>query len=297
MTNDREAREAFAIACEHDRNGREAAAIPEYERALALGLDRDSRAEALLGLGSSLRNVDRSAESVEVLRAATSEYPDHPALRAFLGLALYSHGDSREAVVTLLDLVLAHAPVGHYGRSLGEYRDQLRRPTDPVDGVHQLARQLSRQEFQRSFDHPFLLGLTPAHAFSNDFSGEETETGRRDARSEPRRRDEGPLALLGLRKLNRALPSAITLGRSDSNDLVVRDTFVSKVHALFRHNSGRWELTDAGSRNGTWIGNDRLEPRGASLPLVNGDVLTIGRTAFFFLDSGACWDRLRAGQR
>ncbi len=290
-----EGHEAFLIACAHDGKGHEASAIPEYERALTLGLHREDRASALLGLGSSLRNVGRTAESVEVLRAAVREYPDHPALGAFLGLALYSHGDSREAIVTMLDLIVRHAPVGGYARALGEYRDHLQRPVGAVDGVYQLARQLSRQEFQRSFDHPFLLGLTPAHAFSDDLGGEDTETGRRaDA---PRRRDEGPLALLGVRKLNQALPSAITLGRADSNDLVVRDTFVSKVHALFRHSGGRWELADAGSRNGSWVGNDRLEPRGPSLPLINGDVLTIGRTAFFFLDSGACWDRLRAAQR
>jgi tetratricopeptide (TPR) repeat protein len=127
---DTDGRAAFMTACDHDLHGREAEAIPHYERALALGLPPDDRRAALLGLGSSLRNLDRHAEAVTTLRRAVEEFPGDPALPAFLALALYSAGDARGAVVQLLDLAIRHAPVGQYARSLSEYRDALRRPTE-----------------------------------------------------------------------------------------------------------------------------------------------------------------------
>src|SRR5689334_4864770 len=98
-----QADEAYRSACAHDQRGEEAEAIPDYERALALGLPPEERWQALLGLGSSLRNVGRHEESVRLLRAAVAEFPDQAALQAFLALALCSHGEGRAAVVTLLD--------------------------------------------------------------------------------------------------------------------------------------------------------------------------------------------------
>ncbi len=116
---------AYLVASDHDRHGRELEAIPNYEEALALGLCDAERQGALLGLGSSLRNVGRNADAVRVLRDAVNAFPEDAALAAFLGLALYSAGDARAAVVALLDLTLRHAPVGPYSRALTAYRDAL----------------------------------------------------------------------------------------------------------------------------------------------------------------------------
>jgi tetratricopeptide (TPR) repeat protein len=124
-SNLREGVAAYRTACEHDRNGREAEAIPCYELALDLGLSADDRRGALLGLGSSLRNVKRYADSIAVLTMAVRELPDDAALQTFLALALYSGGDPRSAMVRLLDLALRHAPLGEYARALSAYRDQL----------------------------------------------------------------------------------------------------------------------------------------------------------------------------
>ena len=51
------ARQRYDEACAHDRAGREEEAIPCYEEALTLGLEDPLRQQALLGLGSSYRNV------------------------------------------------------------------------------------------------------------------------------------------------------------------------------------------------------------------------------------------------
>jgi len=297
MSQEQEAKVAYDSACKHDTRGEEAAAIPEYERALALGLPADERCQALLGLGSSLRNVGRPEESVRVLRAAVAEFPEHAALRAFLSLALHSLGDGRQAMVTLLDLIMRYAPLGQYVRALGEYRDVLARAPVAAEGWDQLALSLTRREFVATFPFPFLLeiggrlraGSAAGHA------EEETEVGKRVEAVD----DAPPLApadepfVMALRKVATAVPSAVTLGRASSNDVIVRDSFVSKVHVFFRSTDGRWELADAGSRNGTWIASRRLDPKGEASPVRSGDVLTFGRVAFFFLDAAGLWDRLR----
>ncbi len=293
MPQSDEAREAYILAGEWANRGREDDAIAEYERALALGLTRDERQTALLGLGFSLRAVGRHEEAVKTLRAAAGEFPEHPALRAQLALALHSHGEGREAMVALLDLVLRYAPIGSHARLLGEQKDLLQRTQNVALGVVEMARELTRTEFARMFEHPFLFGIGPTRILSSEFASEETVVGSRFEEVQGNF-SSGPPAVVAIRKSSQHLPSAVTVGRSITNDMVLRDSLVSKVHAFFRHLAGRWELADAGSRNGTWVGNDRLMPRGPALPVHSGDTVSFGRTAFYFLDAGALWDRLRA---
>ena len=119
MTDAARARLEQAFA--HDRAGREAEAIPCYEDALALGLPEGPRQQALLGLGSSLRNVRRHGDAVAVLRGAVEEYPDHAGLRFFLALALWSAGEEREAFRALGALVLDEADLRGYDRAAAWY--------------------------------------------------------------------------------------------------------------------------------------------------------------------------------
>src|SRR5207302_10503529 len=86
------------------------------------------------------------------------------------------------------------------------------------------------------------------------------------AAAPPNERGGRPL-VLPLRKVQSTFPSMITVGRTDNNDLVVPDEQVSKFHAFFRLVGERVEISDAGSRNGTFVGGRRIESRGASVPL------------------------------
>jgi tetratricopeptide (TPR) repeat protein len=300
MSQADEAHAAYEKACAHDHRGEESVAISEYERALALGLPPEERCHALLGLGSSLRNVGRHEESVRVLRAAVAEFPEPAALRAFLALALHSHGEGRDAMVTLLDLVMRYAPIGQYARALGEYRDLLARKPEAAEGWDQLARSLTRKEFGHTFPFPFLLEIGGRVRAGSDQFDEETQVGKRleaMTDSPPLAPSDEPL-VMPVRKVATAVPSAVTLGRANSNDVIVRDSFISKVHAFFRCSEGRWELADAGSRNGTWVASKRLDPKGEAITVRSGEILTFGRVAFFFLDAAGLWDRLhKTGDR
>jgi hypothetical protein len=107
-----------------DRDGLEAEAIPHYERAIAAGLSGEQLAKALVGLGSSLRNVDRVEESVSVLEDACRRFPDHQAMPVFLAFSLWSAGRRGEAVA----LLARRAGEGSgYERAIREYADDIER--------------------------------------------------------------------------------------------------------------------------------------------------------------------------
>ena len=111
-----------AVAC--DREGLEAEAIPHYERAIAAGLEDEQLAKAMLGLGSSLRNVERFEESVTVLEDAVRRFPDHQALPVFLSFSLWSAGRVDEALALLARRL---GDGSGYERAIGEYADDIAR--------------------------------------------------------------------------------------------------------------------------------------------------------------------------
>jgi len=73
----------YHLAVFHDNNSCEAEAIPHYERALALGLDRDTQAHALAWLASSLYKTNRAAAAEERVEDALALASD-PNLTQFL---------------------------------------------------------------------------------------------------------------------------------------------------------------------------------------------------------------------
>ena len=52
---------------------------------------------------------------------------------------------------------------------------------------------------------------------------------------------------------------SFTIGRAETNDVVVRDPAVSQHHAEIRYVDGEWHVRDAGSTNGTFVGERRIE--------------------------------------
>ena len=123
-----DARTEYERGSEHDSAGREHEAIPHYERALELGLPDELVPQALLQLGSSLRNVGRIDDALAVLEDGVARYPDHAALRLFRAFALASAGRDREALVDVLDLARTRidAPdIRRYARSLENYTNDL----------------------------------------------------------------------------------------------------------------------------------------------------------------------------
>jgi pSer/pThr/pTyr-binding forkhead associated (FHA) protein len=74
----------------------------------------------------------------------------------------------------------------------------------------------------------------------------------------------------------------ISIGRTGSNDLVLNDTSVSKVHAaLVVTGNGQLSLADTGSTNGTFINGERIA-YGKATKLVEGDLVRFGTVEVTF---------------
>jgi tetratricopeptide (TPR) repeat protein len=117
-----------AYSC--DRYGDEADAVRYYDAAWKLGVPAAHRRKFLVGYGSTLRNVGRVDESIEILLGAIAEFPGFAPLTSFLSLSLYSAGRHREAMTAALSAILEAAAdsgsLDRYDRALRYYRDELK---------------------------------------------------------------------------------------------------------------------------------------------------------------------------
>ena len=112
----------------NDRMGDERTAIVHYEAAHLLGVPAPLRRRFLVGFGSTLRNVGRAEDAVNVLAQAVQDDPHYPAFAAFLALALADAGHPKAALAALLGCTLDAARPGAfdgYERALAEYHLEL----------------------------------------------------------------------------------------------------------------------------------------------------------------------------
>jgi ABC-type multidrug transport system ATPase subunit len=77
--------------------------------------------------------------------------------------------------------------------------------------------------------------------------------------------------------ITRVLDRALFIGRAEENDVVIRDLQVSRRHAELRPlGGGRFQLTDTGSHNGTFVNGQRINTE----VVTEADVIGIGVATF-----------------
>jgi hypothetical protein len=170
---------------------------------------------------------------------------------------------------------------------------------DPGELV-ELARRLSRDEFVRTFDCPFLVAVdtqSPPPPLTDDDDSTVLSAATTPPPASARPPAASPIAaspptMMPVRSA-RPHSSQITVGRSSANDIVIISPSVSKQHAAFVPSGAGWEVVDVGSRNGTSIGTRHLGPNERAL-LKSGDVIAFGYAPFFFLTAADTWARLCA---
>ena len=94
----------------------------------------------------------------------------------------------------------------------------------------------------------------------------------------------GPCLVLKTETSQRYLPLAgnncWTVGRSDDNNFVLGDRWISRNHAMLQcMDTGEYYLIDLGSRNGSFINGRRVS---VPVTLHNGDAITFGQTELKF---------------
>ncbi|CAN5520075.1 tetratricopeptide repeat protein [soil metagenome] len=129
LADERDPGDALALAERggaRDSVGREEEAVAFYRAALAAGLDDVRRGQVVIQYASTVRNLGRPEESLELLSAEFAGHPEHPladAATAFAALALASSGRTTEALVAVLHALAPHLP--RYQRAVGAYADEL----------------------------------------------------------------------------------------------------------------------------------------------------------------------------
>jgi len=74
-----------------------------------------------------------------------------------------------------------------------------------------------------------------------------------------------------------------TVGRHPDSDIFLDDITVSRRHAVIRRDNGAYEVSDAGSLNGTYVNHERVE----SAPVHHLDELQVGRFVLTLIVGGA----------
>ncbi len=64
-----------------------------------------------------------------------------------------------------------------------------------------------------------------------------------------------------IKKPAAAFPEKITVGRTVHNDVVLANHSISRLHLYVTRRDEQWWIADAGSKNGSWLGGEKLHPR------------------------------------
>ena len=92
-----------------------------------------------------------------------------------------------------------------------------------------------------------------------------------------------PIIIRVRKEKDNAFLRGVTLGRTSNNDLVIDDPSVSRFHAWFQvDEAGGWSVADAGSKNGTHLGGDRLKAK-KLVPLPRDTHIRFGQIEVTFL--------------
>ena len=72
---------------------------------------------------------------------------------------------------------------------------------------------------------------------------------------------------------------AVSIGRSNENDIQIHDKYVSRNHLMIWKKGSRLFLKNLGNKNGTIVDGNRV-PSGATVEVKKGDAITIGVSVF-----------------
>lgn len=71
------------------------------------------------------------------------------------------------------------------------------------------------------------------------------------------------------------------IGRDDSNDVVLKDRFISKKHARIIKDQGIYFIEDLDSANGIYLNGERINE---AIELKDKDLIDIGQVEFLFVN-------------
>jgi Flp pilus assembly protein TadD len=89
---------AYQLAWTYDSLDRAEAALPHYEKAIALGLPPNEHSGALIGLAACLHATGDVERAAATLESGQQQFPEQPEFAAYLALVRHAQGRHREAL-------------------------------------------------------------------------------------------------------------------------------------------------------------------------------------------------------
>lgn len=118
----------YQCAWSFDILGKEAEAVPYYEKALRMGLNDEDSLGAVIGLGSTYRALGSYKKSKAVFESGLARFPENNALKTFYAMTLYNVGEHVKAMEILLTCLVQTSvdpDINSYKRAIGFYADKL----------------------------------------------------------------------------------------------------------------------------------------------------------------------------
>ncbi|MCW8137538.1 MAG: FHA domain-containing protein, partial [Planctomycetota bacterium] len=78
--------------------------------------------------------------------------------------------------------------------------------------------------------------------------------------------------------------SEVTFGNRRTATVVLKDPWISFMHAVIMRKDGAYVVADKRSRAGTFLNGQKVDERGR--PLKDGDTIGLGKTEIRFRDAG-----------
>ncbi len=119
---------AHQLAWTLESLGREAEALPHYQRAITLGLPPNEQSGALIGLATCQRLLGHTSAAAATLESGRAQFPDQPEFDAFLALVRHDQGRHAEALQLALNALLetsADPGISAHQRNLRYFVAQL----------------------------------------------------------------------------------------------------------------------------------------------------------------------------
>lgn len=135
---------------------------------------------------------------------------------------------------------------------------------------------------------PVLISVHPDAMYVDESTTERTVTSNIEvdwADEYTREYADEEYMVVGSNSLQQGLDKPASIGRSRKCDVRVENESVSKAHAsiVLDRGSGGYFVTDEGSRNGTFLNGEKIEPNRRT-SLWSGAYLSFGDAVFVFID-------------
>ncbi|MBE1554192.1 tetratricopeptide repeat protein [Sporosarcina limicola] len=118
----------YQYAWSFDVLGLEANAVPYYEKAIQLGLNKRDELGAFIGLGSTYRTLGEYNKSKTTFEKGIKHFPENNALKIFYSMTLYNvgeHSKAMETLLTCLSQTTNDSEILSYKKAIEFYADKL----------------------------------------------------------------------------------------------------------------------------------------------------------------------------